>query len=249
MPVAEEEKAQAQELKAHGSDVVLTLAAELQLWACPSSARLALCCLVPTAGLGQGMAHLPAALWAQCASPGHPFLASHWGLHWGDSAAEAVPGGSFWLLHLLFSPPSRSHLLCCSSQASSESWAGWKWGICPFFPLLALSPYVSFGSEGTLVPGYTKLVGIHSLRQPESGSSFQPYLDLHSSACPKKNCMWWVKKQGSIAEIFFFFDLSNSQYIYCHEVYLDYSHTTSVVVDLCSDTQNFSACSHTRCSN
>lgn len=35
--------------------------------------------------------------------------------------------------NLLFPPPSWSHLLWCSSQASSESWAGWNWGICPFF--------------------------------------------------------------------------------------------------------------------
>lgn len=71
----------------------------------------------------------------------------HLGVFTGDNfTAVAVPGRSFWLLHLLFSPPSWSCLLWCSSQASSESWAGWKWGIRPFFPLLALFPYVSFGT-------------------------------------------------------------------------------------------------------
>jgi len=56
------------------------------------------------------------------------------------------------------------------------------------------------------VPDYTQLVGICSLGQAESGSSFPPYLALQSSACPKQNFMWWLGNPGSKSDFFFFFN-------------------------------------------
>lgn len=139
-------------------------------------------------------------------------------------------------------------VLWCSSQASSESWAGWTWGICPFSPAPSLSFcfFWNWGSSGARL--HPAGWGIHSLMQPGSGSSFQPYLDLHSSACPKKNCMWWVEKPGSMAEIFFLLHFQLSVYL-LQWGFSWLGSQYSVVVDLCPDTQNFSACSHIRCSD
>lgn len=142
MPVADEE-AWAQELigcwsprlSLHGSDVASALA--LSSISEPAHRQPVWVCAAwcPWWGLARTRQH-HVCLWAQSASPEHPVLASNWGFHWGwNYTAVSGPGRAFWL-HLLFLPPSSPCLLWWSSQASSESWAGWKWGICPFFPCL-----------------------------------------------------------------------------------------------------------------
>lgn len=170
-------------------------------------------CVVPVAGLGHDAAasHCCSVSW-RCllcrASPGFGIWFLLWVILllwlWLCLADLPSPAPSSACFHLSLSLPWPC-LHWSSRQASSGSWASWKWGICPFFPLPTLFPYGCFWTEGALVPDYTQLVGICSIRQPGAGSSFQPYLALHSSACPYQNCMWWPGNPGSESEMFFTF--------------------------------------------
>lgn len=192
MPVADEET-WAQELRpsSHGSDVVLTLAAELHLWTrvglcCLAMARQPLCCSVsrmcppwppppgPTLGFSLGVILL---LWPSLVDlTGYFICFSHLDPDCACFGAQVK----------LFRNLSRLEI----------------WNLSFFSPASSLS--MCFGTEGTLVPDYTHLVGIHSLRQPGSGSSFLPYLDLdlHSSVQRKTVHDGW-KNQGQYLRFFF----------------------------------------------
>lgn len=74
----------------------------------------------------------------------------------GNFIAVAVPGRSSHPCSIICLS-SWPFLRWCSRQASSGSWAGWKWGICPFFPPSCSLPLWLFWNWGALVPDYTQL--------------------------------------------------------------------------------------------